>query len=143
MYDHDPEEVEVLGWEEFIARRWEWTFAGYRSGTGLRGLCRRWSDLIEVGLGCSQDVADVLVGAEVIDRADRDLEGAADAQAVVAGMGGVLADLRADLMDMGEAEPELPASLLEQHARLLSFIRAYAFGHDTGEAPGDDRWPQG
>jgi hypothetical protein len=23
VYDHDPEEVEVLGWEEFIARQWE------------------------------------------------------------------------------------------------------------------------
>ena len=64
MYDHDPEEVEVLGWEEFIARQWEWTFAGYRSGIGLGLLCRRWSDLIEIGLGCSQDVADVWVRAE-------------------------------------------------------------------------------
>lgn len=142
MYDHDPDEVDVLGWEEFMARQWEWTFAGYRSGTGLRGLCRRWSDLIEVGLGCSQDVADVLVRAEVIDRADRDLEGTADAQAVVAGMVGVLADLRADLLNMGAAEPELSVCLLEQHARLLSFIRAYAFGQDTGEAPGDGSWPQ-
>ena len=136
VYDHDPEEVEVLGWEEFIARQWEWTFAGYRSGIGLRRMCRRWSDLIEIGLGCSQDVADVLVRAEVIDRADRDLEGTADAQAVVSGMVGVLADLRADLLEMGEAEPELSASLLEQHARLLSFIRVYAFGQDAGEALG-------
>ncbi len=136
MYDHDPEEVEVLGWEEFVARQWEWTFAGYRSGTGLRGMCRRWSDLIEVGLGCSQDVADVLVRAEVIDRADRDLEGTADARAVVSGMVGVLADLRADLLDMGEAEPEMSAELLRQHARLLSFIRVCAFGPDSGEALG-------
>lgn len=136
VYDHDPEEVEVLGWEEFIARQWEWTFAGYRSGIGLRRMCRRWSDLIEIGLGCSQDVADVLVRAEVIGRADRDLEGTADAQAVVSGMVGVFADLRADLLDMGEAEPELSVSLLERHARLLSFIRVYAFGQDTGEALG-------
>ena len=128
--------MEVLGWEEFVARQWEWTFAGYRSGTGLRGMCRRWSDLIEVGLGCSQDVADVLVRAEVIDRADRDLEGTADARAVVSGMVGVLADLRADLLDMGEAEPEMSADLLRQHARLLSFIRVCAFGPDSGEALG-------
>ena len=113
VYDHDLDEVEVLGWEEFIARQWEWTFAGYRSGIGLRRMCRRWSDLIEIGLGCSQDVADVLVRAEVIDRADRDLEGTADAQAVVSGMVGVLADRRADLLEMGAAEPELSVSLLE------------------------------
>ena len=36
MYDHDPEEVESLGWEEFIARQWESIFTGYRSWTGLR-----------------------------------------------------------------------------------------------------------
>jgi len=54
----------------------------------------------------------------------------------VSGMVGVLADLRADLLDMGDAEPELSGSLLERHARLLSFIRVYAFGQDTGEALG-------
>ena len=60
----------------------------------------------------------------------------ADSQAVVSGMVGVLADLRADLLDMGEAEPELSVSLLEQHARLLSFIRVHAFGQDASEALG-------
>jgi hypothetical protein len=99
-------------------------------------MCRRWSDLIEIGLGCSQDVADMLVRAEIIDRADRDLEGAPDAQAVVSGMADVLADLRTDLRELGEMEPELSVSLLERHARLLSFVRAYAFGQDGGEQPG-------
>jgi hypothetical protein len=146
MYDHDPSEVEVLGWEEFIARQWESVFAGYRSTAGLRKMCRRWSDLIQIGLGCSQDIADLLVRAEIIQRPDRDLEGAADAHAVVSGMADVLADLRADLLEMGELEmgelemgevgPGLRVGLLEQHARLLSFIYAYAFGQDTGEAPG-------
>jgi hypothetical protein len=23
VYDHDPEDVAALGWEEFIARQWE------------------------------------------------------------------------------------------------------------------------
>jgi hypothetical protein len=49
VYDHDPEEVETLGWQEFIARQWESIFAGYRSPTGLRRMGRRWSDLIEIG----------------------------------------------------------------------------------------------
>ena len=135
MYDHDPEEVEDLGWEEFIARQWESIFVGYQSWTGLRKMARRWSDLLEIGLGCSQDTADRLVKAEIIDGPDRDLEGAADARAVVSGMVGVLADVRADLAEMGELEPELSARLLGEHARLLSFVRAHAFGRGDGEAP--------
>ena len=134
MYDHDPEEVESLGWEEFIARQWESIFTGYRSWTGLRRMGRRWSDLIEAGLGCSQDLADQLVRAEVIDRPDRDLEGTADARAVVAKMADVVVDMRADLAGLGR-DPELSARLLEQHARLLSFIRVCAFGRDDAGAP--------
>ena len=134
MYDHDPEEVESLGWEEFIARQWESIFAGYRSWTGLRRMGRRWSDLIEVGLGCSQDIADQLVRIEVIDRPDRDLEGAGDAHTVVVKMTGVVADIRTDLAELGEEDPELSARLLDQHARLMSFIRACAFGRDDAGA---------
>ena len=129
--------MEILGWEEFIARQWESIFVGYRSSTGLRKMCRRWSDLIEIGLGCSQDIADQLVRTEIIDRADRDLEGAASAQAVVSGMADVLADLRTDLLEMGEAEPEFSVTRLEQHARLLSFVRTGTHsGPDAAEAPG-------
>jgi hypothetical protein len=136
VYDHDREEVDVLGWEEFIARQWESIFAGYRSTAGLRKICRRWSDLIEIGLGCPQDIADLLVREEIIDRVDRDLECAADAEAVVSAMAEVVADLRTDLLEMAEVGPQLGAELLEQHARLLRFVRAYAFGVEPGEAPG-------
>jgi hypothetical protein len=52
VYDHDPDDVAVLGWEDFIVQLWESIFFGYRSWTGLRTLGRRWSDLIEVGLDC-------------------------------------------------------------------------------------------
>ncbi len=135
MYDHDPEEVESLGWEEFIARQWESIFTGYRSWTGLRTMGRRWSDLIEVGLGCSQDVADRLVRSEVIDRPDRDLEGATDAGAVVAGMADVVADVRAALAGLTGLAPEVLAALLERHAKFLSFIRLCAFGQEDGEEP--------
>jgi hypothetical protein len=100
VYDHDPEDVAALGWEEFVARQWESIFAGYRARAGLRRICRRWSDLLEAGLGCSQEVADLLVRSEIIDRADRDLEGIRDAGALVAGMAGVLADVRADLEEV-------------------------------------------
>jgi hypothetical protein len=135
VYDHDPEEVESLGWEEFIARQWESIFTGYRSWTGLRRMGRRWSDFIEVGLGCPQDLADLLVRVEVIDRPDRDLEGAADAWAVVSGMAGVLADMGADLAEMTDLEPELSGRLLGQHALLMSFVRTCVFGSDDGEEP--------
>jgi hypothetical protein len=133
VYDHDPEDVAALGWEEFIARQWESIFAGYRTRAGLRRICRRWSDLLEAGLGCSQDVADLLVRSEIIDRADRDLEGIRDAGALVAGMAGVLADVRTELEELaGHAVPA--AGVLAAHARLLSFVRGYAFGVDDTES---------
>jgi hypothetical protein len=135
VYDHDPEDVAALGWEEFIARQWESIFAGYRSKTGLRRLGRRWSDLLEAGLGCSQDVADLLVHREIIDRADRDLEGVTDAHRLVTGMLAVLDDVRTDLLEMADT-PDGAADgaprLLEAHARLLSFVRGYALGVDAG-----------
>jgi hypothetical protein len=39
VYDHDPSEVELLGWDEFIARQWESIFIGYRSWVGLAVAC--------------------------------------------------------------------------------------------------------
>ena len=130
VYDHDPADVAALGWEEFIARQWESIFAGYRAHAGLRRICRRWSDLLEIGLGCTQDLADLLVRTEIIDRADRDLEGTADAAGLVAGMAAVLADVRSDLLVLaGGAQP----ALLEAHGELLSYIRCYAFGTEDPE----------
>jgi hypothetical protein len=135
VYDHDWQEIEELGWEEFIARQWDSIFVGYRSWSAIRTTARRWSDLIEAGLGCSQELADWLVQAEIIGAADRGLEGA-DAAAVVSGMIAVLADLRMDLAEMGEQDPQAAARLLDQHAKLLSFLRSYALGDDGGEASG-------
>jgi hypothetical protein len=128
VYDHDPEEVELLGWEEFIARQWESIFIGYRSWVARRSMARRWSDLFEVGLGCPEEIASWLARVEIMDRADHDLEGAANAEALVSGMIGVVADVRADLAAMGDLEPDLPGTILDQHTRLLSFVRACASG---------------
>ena len=132
VYDHDPDEVSVLGWDEFIARQWESIFVGYRSATGLRKICRRWSDLIEAGLGCSQDIADLLVRAEILDRADRDLEGLTRAAELVSGMAEVLADIRFDLLEMAEIRPDQRAGLLERHRRLHAHIYDLAFGTEAG-----------
>ena len=110
--------------EEFILRQWESIFIGYRSWTGLRTIGRRWSDLIEAGLGCSQDVAEQLVKVLVITGPDRRLEGAADAEAVVSGMAGVLADVPAALAGMGQLEAGAVARLLERQARMVSVVHA-------------------
>jgi hypothetical protein len=133
VYDHDPDEVSLLGWDEFITRQWESIFVGYRSATGLRRICRRWSDLIEAGLGCSQEIADLLVRAEIMDRADRDLEGTTNAGQLVCGMAEVLADIRFDLLEMAEIIPEQRPGLLERQRRLHALIYGLAFGADGGQ----------
>lgn len=134
MYDHDPEDVDVLGWDEFIARQWESIFAGYRTGSGLRRTGRRWSDLIQAGLGCPQEFADMLVRSQVIDRVDRDLEGTRNPADVVAGMYDVLAEMGADLRELAADGMPAAAGLLDQHARLLAAAHAYVFGHESGVA---------
>ncbi len=138
MYDHDQSELTDLGWEEFIRRQWDGLYAAYRTGRGRRTLCRGWADLLEAGLGCPQQVADFLVRMEILDRADRDLEGTADPRALVAGMSQVLADVRADLLELGPDElgppgqgPALPG-LLDRHAALADFLHEYAFVDGTG-----------
>jgi hypothetical protein len=141
VYDHDRDEVARLGWEEFIARQWESIFIGYRSAAGLRKTCRRWSDLLEIGLGCSQDIADLLVRAEIVQRADRDLEGTRDTGKLLAGMDQVLADVRADLMEMGEVPPEQLDGLLRQQARLRALARKLAFGPGAGDGRGTGDGP--
>jgi hypothetical protein len=133
VYDSDPDDVVRLGWEEFITRQWESIFVSYRSSAGLRATCRRWSDLLEAGLGCSPEIADLLVRAEILQRADRDLEGAHDAGKLLAGMDEVLADVRIDLMEMGEVAPEQLDGLLGQQARLRALARRLAFGSEGEE----------
>ncbi len=128
MYDHDLDDVAVLGWEEFTLQQWESIFFGYRSWAGLRTLGRRWSDLIEAGLGCSQEVADNLVNAAVINGPNRHMDGVGDAADIVSAMTDVLAYIPAALGDMTDLEPEVTATLLERHARLLSFIQAQVPG---------------
>lgn len=133
MYDHDPGELADLGWEEFLRRQWDAVYTAYRTGRGRRTLCRGWADLLEAGLDCSQDLADLLVRAEILDRADRDLEGTADPRALVTGMSRVIADVRIDLFELGPEElgPAL-RGLLDRHAALQDFLRDYAFVEDTG-----------
>ena len=133
MYDHDLGELEDLGWDEFVRRQWDAVYTAYRTGRGRRTLCRGWADLLEAGLGCPQNLADQLVRLEILDRADRDLEGTMDPRALVTGMTQVIADVRVDLLSLGPEElgAALPG-LLDRHAALQDFLRDYAFVDDLG-----------
>lgn len=139
MYDHDLGELEDLGWDEFIRRQWDAVYTAYRTGRGRRTLCRGWADLLEAGLDCSQTLADLLVRTEILDRADRDLEGTSDPWALVTGMTEVIADVRVDLLEFGVEQPgfrelgpaQLPG-LLDRQAALLGFVRDYAGVEDPG-----------
>ena len=144
MYDHDLGELEDLGWDEFIRRQWDAVYTAYRTGRGRRTLCRGWADLLEAGLDCSQTLADLLVRSEILDRADRDLEGTVDPRALVIGMTEVIADVRVDLLELGLEEPrsrELGAAqlagLLDRQAALLGFVRDYAGVDDPGAGVGN------
>ncbi|MBO0835943.1 MAG: hypothetical protein J2P28_10545, partial [Actinobacteria bacterium] len=105
MYDSDPADIEEVGWERFITEAWTQIFVGYQSLTGIRTLGRRWSDLLQAGLNCPQELADLLVGVEVMQRPDRDLMSIRDPDRLLGAMDEVLADIGADLDEV----TELPA----------------------------------
>jgi hypothetical protein len=126
VYDHDREDIDVLGWEEFLLRQWESIFLGYRSTAAVRTVGRRWCDLIEVGLGCSQEIADELVRTEIVERADRDLTGAASATELIAEMTRVLNALPGALGQMPDVPPDRLAEMLEQHSKLMSVLAGHA-----------------
>ncbi len=54
MYYADTADIEELGWDRFVSGAWETIFVDYRSTAGIRSICRRWSDLLQAGLGCSE-----------------------------------------------------------------------------------------
>src|SRR5215469_12942815 len=130
MYDHDREDIDVLGWEEFILRQWESIFLGYRRATAVRTVGRRWCDLLEAGIGCSQDIADELVRSEIVEREDRTLASARDSTALLEEMTQVLGGLADALIQMPQIPAEQAADLLKRHALLVRVV--------TGEAEDDE-----
>jgi hypothetical protein len=132
MYDHDDQDIDLLGWPEFIARQWESIFVGYRTGSGLRRTGRRWSDLFQAGLGCSQDLADELVRTLIIDRVDRNLEDAYRSDDLLAAMYQVIADLPEGLKDLASDGITVPGPVLAQHSELLAQAHIFAFGQAEG-----------
>src|SRR5215469_7723650 len=133
MYDHDREDIDVLGWEEFILRQWESIFLGYQRTTAVRTVGRRWCDLIEAGIGCSQDIADELVRNEIVEREDRTLAGARNSTVLLEEMAEVVEGLADALIQMPQIPAEQLADLLKQHALLVRVVNGEA-GVDHDEA---------
>jgi hypothetical protein len=127
VYDHDAADLEELGWDQFVSSVWESVYLGYQS-RGIRTIARRWSDLIQAGIGCPQELADELVRAQVVEMEGRGMLTSRDPLAVLAGMDEVLADMGADLAEAGDIEPGERARLLAGLARLRQFLRESAAG---------------
>ena len=127
VYESDLQDLAEIGWDRFITEVWESIFVGCRTA-GIRTICRRWSDLIQAGLGCSEELADELVRVEVMIRQDRDLMAIRDPEELLAAMHDVLADMRADLADPDPDAGLLPIppgqreGLLAAHARLCRLL---------------------
>ena len=123
MYDNDLADLEEIGWDRFIYDAWEAIYLGYRS-SGVRSIGRRWSDLLQAGLGCTQELADVLVRDQVIVRQDRDLMAIKDSERLLAAMDEVLADIGSELGELTGIAPADRESLLAAYDKLADFLRA-------------------
>jgi hypothetical protein len=123
MYDHDPADIAELGWDGFVEDVWQSIFVGYRGFTGIRTLGRRWSDLLQGGLGCTQELADELVRVQIMDMEGRTRLSSKDALVVLAGMDEVLADMSGDLAEMYGLTPAERDRLLAGMTRLRAFVR--------------------
>ena len=123
MYDNDLADIEEIGWDRFIYDAWEAIYLGYRS-SGVRSIGRRWSDLLQAGLGCTQELADVLVRDQVIVRQDRDLMAIKDSERLLAAMDEVLADIGSELGELAGIGPADRESLLAAYQKLAEFLRA-------------------
>lgn len=123
VYDSDQADIDELGWDRFVSDAWAQLFFSYQSLTGIRRIGRQWCDLLQAGLSCSQEIADRLVAAEIMQRVDRDLMIIRDPGELLAAMDEVLADMGADLAEL----PGIPAAdrerLLASHHELRALLR--------------------
>jgi hypothetical protein len=123
VYYSETADIEELGWDRFVAGAFEAIFVGYRSTAGIRTICRRWSDLLQAGIGCSQEVADELVRSQVMLRQDRDLMAIRDAEQLLTAMDEVLADVGAELAELDAVSAQDRADLVTAHRELRRFLR--------------------
>jgi hypothetical protein len=122
VYDSDQADIDEIGWDRFIYGAWEAIFLGYRSATGIRSIGRRWSDLLQAGLGCPEDIADLLVRDQVIIRQDRDLMAIRDPERLLAAMSEILADIGSELSELAGISPAGRDGLLTAHVKLTAFL---------------------
>ena len=122
MYDSDLADIEEIGWDRFIYGAWEAIFLGYRL-SGVRSIGRRWSDLLQAGLGCPEEIADLLVRDQVIVRQDRDLMAIKDPERLITAMAEVLAGMGAQLAELDGIRPADRETLLAAHQRLTEFLK--------------------
>jgi len=123
VYDSDQADIDEIGWDRFVYGAWEGIFLGYRSFGGIRSIGRHWSDLLQAGLGCPEEIADMLVRDQVIIRQDRDLMAIKDPERLMAAMDQVLADIGTELAELDEVRPADRERLLAAHAALVEYLR--------------------
>jgi hypothetical protein len=126
VYDNDPADIAEIGWEKFVTGIWESIFVGYQTGRGVRALARRWSDLLQAGTGCSEELADELVRLEIMQREDRVTLRRRDPLDMLAALDDVLADMGQDLAELDWIRPGERPELIARLARLRSFLRESA-----------------
>jgi hypothetical protein len=123
MYYSDLDDIEEIGWDRFVCDAWEAIFVAYRSTAGIRSIGRRWSDLLQAGLGCSEETADLLLRDQVVARQDRDLMTIKDPERLLAAMDEVLADIGADAAELPEIRPSDRDRIVAAHRELREFLR--------------------
>jgi hypothetical protein len=133
VYYGDATDLEELGWDRVVSDAWATIFVDYRGKAGIRSIGRRWSDLLQAGLGCSQQVADELVRRQVVIRQDRDLMSIRDPGRLLAAMDEVLAGMGPDLAELDDLRPAERADLIAAHHDLREFLRDGFL--DSADAP--------
>ncbi len=126
MYENDPADLAEIGWEKFVTGIWESIFVGYQTGRGVRTLGRRWSDLLQAGTGCSEELADELVRLEIVQREDRVTLRRRNPLELLDAMDSILADMGEDLAEAEDVRPSERAQLVAGLARLRGFLRESA-----------------
>ena len=124
MYDNDLADIEEIGWDRFVYGAWEAIFLGYRSFGGIRSIGRHWSDLLQGGLDCSQEIADSLVHDQVIIREDRNLMAIKDPERLLAAMAEILADMGSQLAQLPGISPAERDRLQSAHRTLTEYLQA-------------------
>jgi hypothetical protein len=137
MYENDPADMAEIGWERFVTSIWESIFVGYQTGRGVRTLGRRWSDLLQAGIDCSEELADELVRLEIVQREDRAALRRRDPLDLLAAMDDILADMGADLAEMDYyVRPAERAELSAGLTRLRGLLRESMEEAESTSDPG-------